>query len=1180
MPSPGHSKSADGIPSSDSSFAIQLIENATDVIYAHDLQGNFTYVNAAAERVFGLSRQEILRKKISDVIAPDRVPELHHRVRTLLSGQPLPNPLQVEIRAQDGTPLQFEISTELLRKNGTPVAIQAIARDVTDRRRSESALRESEGKFRALAETAASAIFIYAGSKFRYVNPMSEVLTGYSRKELLSMDFWDLVHPDFRELVRNRGLDRQSGAALPAQYEFKILTRSGAERWVDFSARVIPFEGGSAVLGTAFDITDRKRSSEDLLLQKALLEQLFECAPEGIVVQSNDGRVLRANLEFCRMFGYEPTEVPGCALDSLISSGDQRAEANALSRHVAAGGRFNVESVRRRKDGSDIDVSILGTPIQVEGGQVGVYVIYRDITERKSAEQALMESEAKFRAVADTAASAIFIHTGEAFLYANRASESISGYTREQLMQMGPYDLVHPTFRPLLRSRGTARIGGKTVPSRYEFMIVTSAGEERWLDFSASVIQFGGQTAILAIAFDITQRKRAEKMQSALYRIADCATSAPDLNELYQTIHGIVSELVYARNFYIALYDHEKNLLTWPYFVDEVELATPQGEAPGRGLTEYVLRTGQPLLANPETFDNLVASGEVESVGAPSIDWLGVPLKSGTKTFGVIVVQSYTEAFRYGPKEQEILTFVSQHVASAIEHRTDQEALRRSEARYRSLFERAAYGIFRSTLQGAVTDANPALATMLGYDAPADIVSLNLQRDIYVEGSDRERIINQYHQGRGDTFETRWRRKDGKIITVKLSGRTAMDRKGELDGYEVIVEDVTERRALEEQLRHAQKMEAVGRLAGGVAHDFNNLLTVIKGYSELILCQLVEADPIRSQLDEIRKAADRAATLTRQLLAFSRRQVLAPKVLDLNSVVVNMEKLLRRLLGEDVRLSCSLAHEVGHVKADPGQIEQVIMNLAVNARDAMPNGGSVVIETANLDVSEDWIREHAIVKAGPYVVLTVADDGMGMTEDVRSRVFEPFFTTKERGTGLGLSTVYGIVKQSGGYIWVESAAGEGSTFKVYLPRVDEAPDAPEMRIDDASLYRGSETILLVEDEDGVRTLIRQMLQRHGYKVIETRNAGEAILECERQDRDIQLLLTDVVLAQMSGSELAARLCSLKPDLRVLYISGYTEDAIVRHGVLKPGIAFLQKPFTAEALAIKVRTVLDGLDGEG
>jgi CheY-like chemotaxis protein len=339
--------------------------------------------------------------------------------------------------------------------------------------------------------------------------------------------------------------------------------------------------------------------------------------------------------------------------------------------------------------------------------------------------------------------------------------------------------------------------------------------------------------------------------------------------------------------------------------------------------------------------------------------------------------------------------------------------------------------------------------------------------------------------------------------------------------------------------------------------------------------QLDASDPLRNEAGEIRKAADRAASLTRQLLAFSRQQVLAPKVLDLNAVVTNMDKLLHRLLGEDIALCTMLEPRLGHVKADPGQVEQVIMNLAVNARDAMPRGGKLTIETSNVELDENYARDHASVKPGAYAMIAVSDTGSGMPEKVKARIFEPFFTTKEvgKGTGLGLSTVYGIVKQSGGYIWVYSEVGRGSCFKVYLPRVD-APAEPSSVAPLHPTPRGTETVLLVEDEDGVRALVRHVLHKYGYNVLETRNGGEALLMCERHNGKIDLLLTDVVLEQMSGRELAERLQKLRPEMKVLYVSGYADDAIVHHGVLTAGMAFLQKPFTTEALARKVRTILD------
>jgi two-component system cell cycle sensor histidine kinase/response regulator CckA len=578
-----------------------------------------------------------------------------------------------------------------------------------------------------------------------------------------------------------------------------------------------------------------------------------------------------------------------------------------------------------------------------------------------------------------------------------------------------------------------------------------------------------------------------------------------------------------------------------------------------------------------------VKAGHVKLRGAPSLDWLGVPLKSGEKTFGVLVIQSYSEKSRFGKKEEDILSFVSQQVASTILQRRSQEALQRSEERYRSQVESAVYGLYRSSVHGKFLDVNPALVQMLGYSSPDELYAMDMSRDLYVNPDERQKYIDEFAKAkRIEGIETRWRRKDGKVITVRLSGRAGLKYPGEPESFEMICEDITERRMLEEQLLHSQKMEAVGRLAGGVAHDFNNLLTVIKGYSELMLNELSDKDPMRGEVEEVRRAAERAASLTRQLLAFSRRQVLEPKVLDLNVIINNMEKLLLRLLGEDVELQVSLSSSLGMVKADPGQIEQVIMNLAVNARDAMPRGGKLTLETRSHVIDESYAREHAVVHAGQYAMIAVSDTGMGMDAETVSHIFEPFFTTKEigKGTGLGLSTVYGIVKQSGGYIWVYSEPGRGTSFKIYLPIVrggttDEAGGRPTL----TPTYRGTETILLVEDEDGVRALIREVLQRHGYRVIDTRNGPEATQACERHEGEIHMLLTDVVLAQITGTDLARQLSPMRPRMKVLFISGYTEEAIVHQGVLEEGTAFLQKPFTPNVLARKVREVLDGKIGE-
>lgn len=387
--------------------------------------------------------------------------------------------------------------------------------------------------------------------------------------------------------------------------------------------------------------------------------------------------------------------------------------------------------------------------------------------------------------------------------------------------------------------------------------------------------------------------------------------------------------------------------------------------------------------------------------------------------------------------------------------------------------------------------------------------------------------------------------------------------------------DVTERKRMEEQLRLAQKMEAIGRLAGGIAHDFNNLLTAINGYSALILERLDWDDPVRKDIEVINNAGERAAALTRQLLAFSRKQVLEPEVIDLNSVVADMDKILRRVIGEDIDLVTVLQPKLAPVKVDPAQVEQIILNLAVNARDAMPDGGKVTIETSNVELDEEYAKHHVSATPGSYVMLAVSDAGVGMDAETQKRIFEPFFTTKKgEGTGLGLSTVYGIVKQSGGNIWVYSEPGQGTTFKIYLPRVKEPANArtPE-RVSVESL-RGSEKILLVEDEAAVRKLVREILEKYGYTVLDAYSGREALSLAERHRHPIHLMMTDVVLPDMHGPELARRLTSLRPETRILYSSGYTDNAIVHRGVLEAGTAFLQKPFTPQTLARKVREVLD------
>jgi PAS domain S-box-containing protein len=533
--------------------------------------------------------------------------------------------------------------------------------------------------------------------------------------------------------------------------------------------------------------------------------------------------------------------------------------------------------------------------------------------------------------------------------------------------------------------------------------------------------------------------------------------------------------------------------------------------------------------------------------------------------------------------------------------REAERALRQSEARFRRLDEAGILGITIADVHGNILDANDTYLKMFGYSrgelalgalrwsdmTPPELLPLG------------DRALEQLREsGVAPPWETECFHKNGTPVPI-LVGVAMLEyprsiafvadltdrRRAERESYRMAVEAKKEQasreraedalRRSEEQLRQAQKMEAVGRLAGGVAHDFNNVLSVILTYGELLLGDLKPGDPMRADVEEIRKAASRAAGLTGQLLLFSRQQVVEPKVIDLCEILGSMDRMLQRILGEDVEVVSLPSKATGRIKADPSHIEQVILNLVVNARDAMPTGGKLTIETNNVDLDEDHALGHLSTKPGPYVMLAVTDTGIGMDRETQARIFEPFFTTKEigKGTGLGLSTVFGIVQQAGGSVWVDSEPGKGTTFKVYLPRVDAEVDVPRTQVSPATL-RGTETILLVEDEEQVRAVAFSILRRQGYQVLPAQHGSEALLLSERHPQPIDLLLTDVVMPQMSGPELARKLAVARPEMKVLCMSGYTDDSIVRHGVLDSGVAFIQKPITPASLAKKVREVLD------
>jgi len=861
-----------------------------------------------------------------------------------------------------------------------------------------------------------------------------------------------------RELVRARSLqqalergaspsfippDVASPAAPPSSLSWNLL---GSPAEVPTSEAAI----SETIISDALS-SQRIPSPAALDIRRQYLEQLFQGSPDSLIVVDPSFRTQCVNREFQRVFGYSSSEILGQPIDSLIFPPDRAAEAQWIAQCLQRGEQLSLETQRRCKDGTLVDVSAFSAPLIIDGRVVAFYATYRDISERK----------------------------------------------------------------------------------------------------------------------------RAEALNSALYRIAEKASASQDLQQFFAAIHGIVDELMCARNFSIAIHDPESQVLSFPYFVDERESAPAPGKL-ARGLVEYVLRTGEPLLCTPELAQQLQQRGEVELSTPSALQWLGVPLKVNHHVLGALVLKSYSKNTRLSGRDKEVLTLISRQLAAAIDHKRNEQALRRSEVRYRSLVQTAVYGIYRSSLEGQFLDVNPALIGMLGYNSALEVLALDPQKDVFLDPSEYTRLVDEFRRtGRMDGFEVRWKRKDGAAITVRISGRAVATENEPADVLEAIAEDITERRVLEDQFRQAQKMEAVGRLAGGIAHDFNNLLMVISGYTEVLLDRLTPGDPLHSKAAAIQQASDRATTLTRQLLAFSRKQLLELKVIDVNSIVADMERLLRPLIGENVELVTHLAPAVGCTRADAGQLEQVIMNLVVNAKDAMPNGGKISIRTASVILDDSYRPENTFIRNGPYIRISVSDTGLGMDRDTQARIFEPFFTTKEKGkgTGLGLSTVYGIIKQSGGYVFVQSELGRGTVFTIYFPRVDEPSEAHGATPVSLAAVGGSETILLVEDEESVRQLVRETLEARGYRVLEAENGNAGLALAASHPGILHLVITDVVMPGLSGHELVQQLVHARPGIKVLYLSGYAQDAVESNASADAPRAFLQKPFTLQSLSRKVREVL-------
>jgi two-component system cell cycle sensor histidine kinase/response regulator CckA len=1108
---------------------VAIIDHAGVIIEVNSTWERFGRENGYADKDSGRGSNylEVCEDARADDEDAGRVAD---GLREMLCGER--QTLEVEYRCDSPVEERWFKLTARSFHDGTAPRILIAHKNITADYRAEAELREREERFRALAENSDEMVgIITADGCFTFASKSVGRVLGYSTEELIGRTAAELIHPE--DLAPARAALREVARAPGNRVSrrFRLRAKGGELRLVETVLHnLLHVPGLCGIVGNARDITESDRT-------EARYRRLVETTHEGVWTLDALGNTTFANERLTRMLGYREEEIVGRPVFDFMEE-----ESAFKVRTIFAQWRRQISGVHevqlRRRDGAIIWALVASSPIVDEVGEFGgVLSMLTDITTRKQAEEELKQSEERYRALFDNNPAPMWLIDEKTFrfLAVNDAAIARYGYSREEFYDRTVRD-IHPLEDQPEFDETTER------PRELHFSGMTrhekKSGEIIDVEIAAHNIQLAGRRAYLVMPTDVTDRNRAHHVlreSEERYRLLFDLSPVPkwvvnlDTLEFLGVNQAALSQYGYSRDEFLRMK------------VSDVVADSSEGEDAIRNC----LRNGK--LA-PTAARHRARSGKEIDVEVSAFDFV-----FDGKPACLTLVQNVTD--RLGTLR----------------------SLEASEERYRTLVELSTDGILIHA-DGRILFANQAAARMRDTDDPSELVGEELFA--VVPSEYRPVLVDAMICGGSlPTVEQIWKRPDGSESHMEVTSRPI-----ELAGrpaIQTVFRDVSQRKQLEEQLRQSQKMEAVGRLAGGVAHDFNNLLTVITANTEFLIASHDPSDPRVNDAFEVRKAADRAAALTRQLLAFSRKQILQPRPLDLNEVVKGIHPMLRRLIGEDIEIELALRPAALPVMADPGHLEQVIVNLAVNARDAMPSGGKLRIDTAAVEIKDEIrLSEAGKILPGSYVMLSLTDTGAGMSPDVAARVFEPFFTTKPvgEGTGLGLAVVYGIVKQSGGHIVVDSQPGVGSRFTIFFPERMFGASAIESAAELSQPPSGTETILLVEDEDAVRTVARRILEQKGYNVLVARNGQEAMRAAAEHDGPIHLLLTDVVMPEMSGAAVAERIKGLRPDAAVLYMSGYTDADIVRRGLLKPGAGFVQKPFVSAALLEKVRQTLASRTG--
>ena len=903
--------------------------------------------------------------------------------------------------------------------------------------------------------------------------------------------------------------------------------------------------------------THRRSQAENLLLQSNQRLEMILSATKVAVYSASLSPVYRINFitqNITKLTGFTPQAITDQDRFWLerIHPADRAGYLNEI-KSLPVKKKIRQEYRIRRKDGSYLYIcdekSVADNP---SSGQVDCVGFIIDISEQKQMEENLNRSESISRSIISSAAEGIFVQNADGSIHSfNKRCQEILGLSQKEILQL---DAEHPPWK-ILQDNGELLLPEnqpwiKTLHTGRACRDVTvglqkGKGRVKWLSVNSQPIYFENakRPAAVVISFhDITQQRLAHlALQASEEKFKTLLSTAPNgiviinqrkrieiVNKSALELFGYTADELVGQPLEILIpefYREAHRQHTKKYFKH------PKTRAMGGNFNLYARHKSGRLIPVDISLSHLVVQG---------------------KTF---------------------VTSVIRDITAQIEN---EQKLKESEKRYRLLFENDITGDYVSTPEGTLRLCNASFARIFGYASVEEALRQNAET-FYTSPEERKNFIRLVKSKRKlENYEMELRKADGKTVSIVQNVVGVFDRRNELVEIIGYIYDLTTFKQMEKQFIQAQKMEAIGKLAGGVAHDFNNLLAVINGYSDLLLKKLPADDPVKKEIAQIKAAGERAASLTTQLLAFSRKQILNPKILNLNRIISNLEKMLIRLIGEDIHFKTHLQEDLKNIKADSGQIDQILINLVVNARDAMPDGGDIIVETKNVTINEDFTQYPASLVPGGYVLISVSDTGTGMDEETRQHIFEPFFTTKEqgKGTGLGLSTVYGIVKQYGGNIYVYSEEGLGTTFKLYFPQVDEEDEIVEEKTYDEKSLKGNETILVVEDDSDIQELLETFLSHYGYKVLMASNGKQGIELFRKHKKTIRLVISDVIMPEVSGKKLAEAITADKPDMPLLFISGYTDDVINRQGVPENGAYFLSKPFSPDELVAKVREMLD------